>query len=220
MNCKPVRTAVRYLAAWSLVACFVVLLTLIFNFLGTILCAVLGGMMLGAMKQARWHAIPGSLLLPTVLLILLRVTKAELSPLQSHVLALVCFGAFWLMFVLSAALVSFERKAQASPVCRSEAAAAPGVRRALDPAGQATSRHSAAVVSLAAAHKLTGQLALAELQGKWLFEPSGPNGHAHKKVMEIREDKLVLRILDPDGRVRFQARGEVELVLLSVEDEA
>lgn len=57
MNAVAVRTAGRYLGAWGAIALCVILLSLLFTFLGTITCAVLAGMMMGAFKDAKWFSV-------------------------------------------------------------------------------------------------------------------------------------------------------------------
>jgi len=71
--------AVQYLLGAAAIAFFVGLLTFIFSFLGTIFCAALVGMMLGAFKDLRWQSVSFSFLLPAVLVAVLRVTRAELT---------------------------------------------------------------------------------------------------------------------------------------------
>lgn len=42
MAFQPIKTALRYAGAWSIVAAFVALLTVLFSFLGTLFCAAAG----------------------------------------------------------------------------------------------------------------------------------------------------------------------------------
>src|SRR5260370_35897434 len=98
MSLRPIKTAVQYLLGAAAIALFVSLLTFIFSFLGTIFCAALAGMMLGAFKNLRWQSVPFSFLFPAVIVTVLRVSKAELAANQVLVLALSAFGAFWLTY--------------------------------------------------------------------------------------------------------------------------
>ena len=50
MSSVPIKAALKHAAAWGIVVGFVSLLTIIFSFLGTLFCAALGGMMMGASK--------------------------------------------------------------------------------------------------------------------------------------------------------------------------
>jgi len=53
MNAVVIRTAGRYLGAWGAIVLCVILLSLLFTFLGTITCAVLAGMMMGRLIGSR-----------------------------------------------------------------------------------------------------------------------------------------------------------------------
>src|SRR5271157_4800368 len=106
MSAKTLRTVCGHIGGWCAITFFVLLLTFIFSFLGTIFCAVLAGMMLGAMKPHRWYSVPISLLFPVAICLVLRAMKADLPERQINLLSLLCLGAFWLAFFLTAALVS------------------------------------------------------------------------------------------------------------------
>src|SRR6266496_926693 len=88
----------------------VALVTLLFSFLGTIACAALVGMMAGATRQWRWQIILVSLVFPGVIAGFMHFTKTNLTSQQNTVLPLVCFGAFWLTYLLTCALAYFEKR--------------------------------------------------------------------------------------------------------------
>jgi hypothetical protein len=93
----------------------VALLTLVFSFLGTILCSVLVGMMIAAIKPRLWRALLVSLVFPAVLLGFLRFSKADLPPHKGLQLASVCFGAFWLTCLSSRLLMVLEAPSAGPP---------------------------------------------------------------------------------------------------------
>src|SRR5690349_17205423 len=113
MSFQPIKTALKYVSAWSMVAGFAALLTIIFNFLGTLFCAALGGMMMGATKASWRLSVPFSLLCPAVLFGVMRTQKTELAQRQIAVLLLICVVAFWAIYWAAAALMAQEQKALA-----------------------------------------------------------------------------------------------------------
>ena len=84
MNATAIRTAGGYLAAWGAIVCSVVLLSFLFTFLGTITCAVLIGMMMGAFKGAKWFSVSVSLVFPGVIFGMARGAKVVASSSQAN----------------------------------------------------------------------------------------------------------------------------------------
>jgi prepilin signal peptidase PulO-like enzyme (type II secretory pathway) len=211
MSLRPIKIAVQYLLGAAAIAFFVGLLTFIFSFLGTIFCAALAGMMLGAFKSLRWQSVPFSFLFPAVIVAVLRVTRAELAPNQVMVLAVSAFGAFWLTYVAGAFLLAFERKNQPQSV-----RAVASLERSAVPAGLGEAAGSSLALKPAAGLPGTGlqpqaELSLGALEGKWLFE-TPTNNHAHpEKVLEFKKQKLVLRVTEPGGSVSMLAECWVKL---------
>jgi len=208
MSLRPIKVAVQYLLGAVVIAFFVSLLTFIFSFLGTIFCAALAGMMLGALKNLRWQSIPFSLLFPSVIVGLLRVTKAELPASQVLVLAFSAFGAFWLTYVAAAFLLAFERKNQ--PVPDVALVQLPATRSG---PGEPESEPSESLVAAAhgAAPDREADLNLGVLEGKWLFEAHTNHQTPRRKVLEFRDDKLVLSVTEPSGTVSLFAECQVLL---------
>jgi hypothetical protein len=199
MRAKPIKLAVQYLGGAGILSFFVALLTFIFSFLGTIFCAALAGMMLGAFKRLRWHALGISLLFPLVAFALLRGMHAELPTRQMLVVCVICFATFWLTYVMGATLLSLERRSPAAEVeSRSET-------RTSEPAAQTAP--SVPEEDLIPATYLS----LEALQGKWSWAASAVDGERREKTIEIEEEELVLRITDASGRLRYLARGDVKL---------
>ena len=110
MNAVAIKTAARYLGAWGAIVLCVILLSLLFTFLGTITCAALAGMMLGAFKGAKWFSVSVSLVFPVVIFGMARGAKVELAPQQITLLAALCFGTYWVTYLVSAFVFFCEQK--------------------------------------------------------------------------------------------------------------
>jgi hypothetical protein len=188
MSSLPLKSALKQVGAWSIVVIFLALLTVIFSFLGTLFCAALGGMMMGATKASKRLSLAFSLLSPGVLMATMRTQKSELAEHQVILLAVLCFSAFWVLYLLSMFLVAYEKKG----------AGATGASSL--PASGTTEKESAVPI-----------VRLAELEGKWCCEVSAAEGHGHKRVLDIRDGAFALSTLDSQGRVCLQARGRLKL---------
>jgi NADH:ubiquinone oxidoreductase subunit K len=188
MSSLPIKTALKHLSAWSILIAFVALLTVIFSFLGTLFCAALGGMMMGATKASKALSLAFSVLCPGILMVTMKSQRTELADRQVMVLAILCVAAFWLLYVLSLLLVAYEKSG-------------------------ATSNSTVAAKNLATVNEavVTPALRLAELEGKWLSEISGGVGQNQKRILEIRESAVALSTLGPDGRVCSRAQGRLKL---------
>jgi hypothetical protein len=198
MNASFVRVALRQIGGWLLLIFFVVLLSTIFSFLGTIFCAALAGMMLGAMRQARWQAVPVSLVFPVVIFLLLRGAKVDLSSSQIRMLSVLCFGTFWLVYGIAVALMRFENKGQTAKRRVDAGEVVTGVTPGYSSKMTAPTR--AAVCQ---------ELNLATLQGKWLCNGSTAGEPIREKVMEVQKEQMVLRVTDEHGRVTLRANARV-----------
>jgi hypothetical protein len=212
MSAKTLRMVSGHIAGWCAIAFFVLLLTFIFSFLGTIFCAVLAGMMLGAMKPHRWYSVPISLLFPVVISLMLRAIKAELPERQIDLLSLLCLGSFWLAFLLAAALVSAEQKARTARVAGPGEPSPPGAPREPRPvAGRAAPDGCTAPPLEAVSPESAQGLTLARLQGTWWWRAGSGNHEAHEKVLEINGHDLVLKEVDGAGQMHRAAEGTVRL---------
>lgn len=209
MKAKTLGAAAGQLGGWAVMVFFVVLLSFIFSFLGTLCCALLAGMMLGAMKTYRWASIPISLVFPAVVWLLLRSMKSDLPDGRINLVALLCLGVFWVSFFLAGALVSHETRnrpplgaSQAEPV-------GPSASRGPEPGEQAGSGRPAVPAAAAACREARAELSLAQLQGTWRRQGAEGNGEAQEQVLEIKEDHLVVSALDATGGVCWVAEGKV-----------
>ena len=207
MNALVFRTAGKYLAAWGAIVFFVVLLSLLFTFLGTITCAVLTGMMMGAFKGAKWFSVLVSVVFPAVIFGMARGAKVELTPQQIALLAALCFATFWVTYLVSAFVFFCEQKDRKSgrrPVPVPQAASpAPG-------AEVAATGHAAAAPAPESAD-LRRSSSLDQLQGDWVWEAPGTGHSACRKVLHIREAKLELKGVDASGQITLLAKGDVTL---------
>ena len=188
MSSLPIKTALKHLSAWGILIAFVALLTVIFSFLGTLFCAALGGMMMGATKASKALSLVFSVLCPAILMVTMKSQRTELADRQVMVLAILCLAAFWLLYVLSLLLVAYEKS------CASSNGALPA--KNLGTANGAV---------------VTRALRLGELEGKWLSEMSASVGQNQKRILEIREGAMALSTLGPDGRVCSRAQGRLKL---------
>jgi hypothetical protein len=190
MTSSRLKAVARYVGGWGLLIFFVALLTSIFSFLGTFICAVLAGAMLGATRPGRWQSLAISLVFPATIFTLLRVSRAALADRQVGVLALLCFGAFWFTYLATWGVMAMESK---------QRAANPGL-----PGARPARRPSRA--------GWPGQtLTLDVLQGKWLCQMPRLTGQAQEKLMEITGRKLTLRVTDGRGQVALKAKAMVNL---------
>ena len=184
----------------------VALVTLLFTFLGTIAAAALVGMMAGATRQWRWQIVLVSLVFPGVIAGFMHFIKTDLTPQQNFVLSLVCFGAFWLTYLLTCALGHFEKREESAgePAARMEAP-----RPATDARPGTEGGHTADPLVVRA--ETSCELGLAELQGTWSRETPGVNGQACKKVIVVTRGKLAISMVGLDGTPRIVCQGDVRL---------
>ena len=207
MNAVVVKTAGRYLGAWGAIVLCVILLSLLFTFLGTITCAALAGMMMGAFKGAKWFSVSVSLVFPVVIFGMARGAKVELTPQQITLLAALCFGAYWVTYVVSAFVFFCEQKGRKS--AKRPAPTPPGEALAPGAPVAATGFIRAAVLPGFAGPET--ESCLEHLQGDWVCEASRAGLSLCRKVIQIKESKLELRTVDANGRIMLLARGDVTL---------
>jgi hypothetical protein len=199
MNATVIRTAGRYLGAWGAIVFGVILLSVIFTFLGTITCAVLVGMMMGAMRGARWFAVLVSLVFPAVILGMVRTTRMELTPQQIMVLGTLCFGTFWGTYLVSAFLFFCEQKERKSvrlptPASQPERAGQ----------GEQAAKPGESVAPV-------GESCLEQLQGNWVWEASSAGESMDRRIIQIKEARLELKAVDACGRTTLLGAGAVTL---------
>jgi hypothetical protein len=202
MSSARITAALKYVAGLSTVLLFVVVLTLIFSFLGTLMCATLSGMMMGATKASKKLSIPFSAFFPCVLVGVLTVQKSEIAGTKLISLAILCLAAFWVVYFTGAVLMAYEKKNGKDPALP----VASGLAPQLEPGD--------GVVAGAAPVPVLPKLRLEELEGHWSCEVCGSDGRTRKRLLEIRNGALVLSTIDAEGRVCSCARGCVELVAL------
>jgi len=168
---------------------------------------VLAGMMMGAFKGAKWFSGLVSLIFPGVIFGMARGAKVELAPQQIALLAVLCFGTFWITYLVSAFVFFCEQKDRKP--ARSPAPASQD--QTLGQAGQvATTSHTAAAEALGAT-ELGRESCLDQLQGEWVCEASGAGHSLCRKVIQIKESRLELKAIDTSGRITLLACGDVTL---------
>jgi len=122
-----------------------------------------------------------------VVIALVGLAKVELMGRQRIFLPALCFGAFWLTYGVTRAVVKFEAAPGAEPEVTTIAQPEKGVSEALE------------------------ELRLETLQGKWICEELSGNGAAPKRILELTGETLSLSTIDPDGLKRVIAKGNVKL---------
>jgi hypothetical protein len=166
---------------WFALVGVTVLLTVLFNFLGNLTCAVLAGMILGIAGRWQWNAIPISLVFPAVFLSLSHYAKLELPPGKVQLVALVCGVAFWGVYALAFALHFLEQKPEVPPGVATEAAV-----------------------------NVKPEFHLATLCGSWSCEESAPSGSTQSKTLRIEAGRFLLTVSER-GRRRVIAQGDVKV---------
>lgn len=204
MKAWPLKVAAQYAGGLLIAAFFAVLLSFTFSFLGTIFCAALAGMMLGALRTRLWQSIPVSLLFPLIIVTLMRGMKTELAGKQISIVALACFSVFWLTYVVAAALFFFERKGP------SAAGSKPQIQPASAPRPGGEGLMETATVQAAGSLKRNSFLTLEMLEGKWSAEGSA-QAQDQQRRMSIEKENLILSVSDSEGGLRILGRAHVKL---------
>ena len=207
MNAGAIRTAGRYSGAWGAIVLCVVLLSCLFTFLGTITCAVLAGMMLGAFKGARWFSVAVSMVFPGVIFGMVRGARVELTSQQVILLAGLCFGIYWVTYLVSAVLFFSEQK-ERKPSSSPAPAPQPRTLVQVEPVAAAD---CGLATELAGNTATARESCLEQLQGNWVREAAGAGEPVCRRVIQIKEARLELKTMDADGRITLLARGDVTL---------
>lgn len=203
MHCLATSVAPKRIGLGLAILSIVILMTLLFSLLGTICCAGLLGMILGARGQWRWSTLLVSAIFPAVIVIFARMTQT-LSWQQCISAALVCFGGgFWGTYLLSFGLVKLERKTAARPPSQTSPGAKARQTSTTEPAHDASAS--------ARDPAFASESSLNELQGQWCCETAGNNGQVQRKLIEISNDHLALSLIEPDGRRSCLAKSPVRL---------
>ena len=182
MHTTWIKHGLTRIGVWCALVGVTVLLTVIFNFLGNLTCAVLSGMILGTARRWRWNAIPISLVFPAVILGLSQYSKLELPPGKVQLIALVCGAAFWGVYGMTFSLYFLEKKQEVP-----------------------------SEVTVETALSTKAEFRLKTLRGSWTCEDSAANGSTQYKTLQIEEGKFALTVSERGGRVRVIARGEVSV---------
>ncbi len=192
MNARP-KAFVGYAVGWLLTISFVVLFTLIFNFVGTLICAALAGMMMGAARLGWWQSFTVSLLFPAVVSLFFEVSKAELRAGQVGLIALLCFSLFWIIYFGLRALTPQESSAP----------------KRVHVAGVISRKQAGADTRTSGVLPKSPAVNLALLQGEWLSGTQS-NGSKAQKRLQINKDTLVVSLTDEFGRVR-RMEGQLKM---------
>jgi hypothetical protein len=122
-------------------------------------------------------------------------------------LGALCFGAFWVTYLVSAVVFFCEQRQRKS----SKLPAPVPQQETLAQGGQV-----AATGCIPAAEPLGSTVpvresCLEQLQGNWVWEASSAAEPPYQKMIQIKEGKLELKAIDASGRITLPARGDVTL---------
>lgn len=191
MNYQSARLVFNQMALWAVLLLVVGLLTLLFSLLGTIFCAVVVGVMMGASRRWRWQAIPVSVVFPLVIVTLSRVSKTELDWHHTIQMAVLCFAVFWATYAATYLLMFLERPSESLTPTR-------GMRTT-----SASAQTSEAEVV---------ECSLADLRGTWVCETTTRDGERQERVMTISKDEFSLSRKASDGKCRVLTQGKVKWI--------
>jgi hypothetical protein len=152
--------------------------------------------MMGSTGRWSWKAVLAALVFPAVLIGYSYFLKADLGSRQTVLLSFFSFGIYWLTYLPTCAVVYFERKG------RTEAAASASPAQATSAAEAAASPEGG---TLAPAGKEPESV---ELQGAWQCDTVDDEGHPCRKLVELGDHELTLRVFDAEGHVCFSSFGE------------
>jgi hypothetical protein len=200
MNSTPIRVVGKALGTWMAIVAFVAFLTFAFNFLGTILCAVVIGMMMGAARHPKWQSVPVSLIFPALVLLMLGLVKTELARDQMYAVAGLCFGAYWLTYGLTFILRSVEGKQATCPKKEQ-----PGASREEAVPLRTCGQQSPEVLRASTSSQVL-ELSLEMLQGWWEGKNSG-EANQRGRTMEITKDQIAVKGLNAEGGICWEANG-------------
>jgi len=208
MNARP-KAVLGYVVGWLTTIGFVVLFTLIFNFVGTIICAALAGMMMGAARLRWWQSFLVSLVSPGVIAVAFLVTKAALPVGQILFLSALCFAIFWVIYFALWALSSHEHTASSKEAGMPTRVPPSTLATPLPFTGQTPP--VCLVAAGTAASMASPALDLQMLQGTWLARNGSQASPHPQKALEISEDNVVLRLTDSQGHVQSLAAGHLRI---------
>jgi hypothetical protein len=206
MRTRP-KAVFGYAMGWVITICFVVLFSVIFSFVGTIICAALAGMMMGAARLPWWQSFALSMVFPGVISTTLRITRTELPAGQIVFVAMLCFAIFWVIYFALRALTAQE-KVQSAEARR----ASTRVRVSPRQTSTGVARPAPGCASGCGNGADTGlpAVSLQMLQGTW-FARNGSPDTLHHRAIEISQDTLVVRLTDSQGQEQCLARGHLRI---------
>jgi hypothetical protein len=147
------------------------------------------------------------LVFPGVIFGMVRGARVELTQQQVIVVAAVCFGIFWLTYLVSAVVFFCEQKGK-----KPSNLSAPALEReTLALEGQILATDWAPVAEPPGFGSPARELCLEQLQGNWVSEAARAGESLCKKVIQIKEAKLELKAIDTSGRITLLACGDLTL---------
>lgn len=211
MNAPPIKVCLKSVGLWTLFVSVVVLLTVVFSFLGTISCAVIAGMAMAASRIWNGRVIASSLVFPAVVLTLAHFSKIDLVSNGRLTVATVSFGAFWGTFLLTFLVMLLERRDGGRPAMKTADPSASTRRQVDGESGSGQREVAAGIVTAANPAGRPAELSLQALQGRWSCEVGATNGPSSRKIIEIAGDRFVLSVGNSDGSAQVCGEGVVKL---------
>lgn len=207
------KVVLGHLFGWCFVLFLVVLLTLVFSFLGTIICAALAGLMMGSNRFSCWRACLVSLVFPGVISAVLLIYRAEVPGAQIVMLCLLCSGVFWaiygVMYALSNPDTATTRTSPAGPEAAS-AAACP-ISEPEDATGTTSRKIPAQAEKAQAGLRASVGLTLEALQGIWFVEAGKQDPSRDSRRLEIRKDLILLSVVDAKGEEKSRVEAQLHV---------
>jgi hypothetical protein len=183
----------------------VVLLSVIFSFLGTLTCSVLIGMMMGSARGSRWWAVPVSLLFAAVTLAMFLFPEPSVPVQKAISLSLLCFASFWATYLVTYGVIALEGRGNPAP----DRAQDENLRAAPVPASNRIPGDQRASETTSGIGHSAVDADLEALQGKWVAQPDTAAGRESAEAIDINRDRFRFERIDSHGRVALAWEGTV-----------
>jgi len=207
------KTVVEYAIGWCGVVFFVVLLTVVFSFLGNLLCAALAGMMMGCGRFSCWRACLVSLLFPGVNATVLLGLGSELPGVQICILSLLCLGVFWIIYLVMYAFSNPQTAVSQTAPAAPEGVGAGAIQASEpeDTTGAPSRERPAPVAAGLTDLQTSASLKLEDLQGLWLARTGDHDPSQNTRRLEILKNRIQLTTVDADGKEMSRVEAQVHL---------
>ena len=198
---------------------FVVLVTVVFSFAGTIMSCVMLGMMMGSLRSSVGTAVPVSALFPIVTVALLQYPIPAVSLSRALALAALCFAVFWVMYASTRAMMFLESGGKSSSTQRARNLEASVEHNSPEVSGGSAAETTSPLPTAAALPlnmQCPADAALGQLQGRWIRQPlAGVGNHAAAgEAIEIHQRTFLIHRKDAAGCLQACTAGSVTCEML------